>query len=102
MQRRFGVAGLGLAAAAALAAAGMSVAFTGGAGTHWSQTAGVSKPAQSNGAPAAAQDVAFVNWWRMHRHSGGRRTGPGWTQRQVQRMARKKRNQARHRRACRG
>lgn len=33
---------------------------------------------------------------------GGYRTGPGWSQRQVQRMARKKRNQARNKRAHRG
>lgn len=31
-----------------------------------------------------------------------RRARPGWTPRQVQRMAQKKRNQARHRAACRG
>lgn len=33
---------------------------------------------------------------------GGRRGGPGWSTRHVQRMAAKKRNQARHRAACRG
>lgn len=32
----------------------------------------------------------------------GRRFGRGWTNRHQQRLARKKRNQARHRRACRG
>lgn len=31
-----------------------------------------------------------------------RRAGPGWSPRHVQRMAAKKRNQARHRSACRG
>lgn len=37
------------------------------------------------------------------RASGSRhRAGPGWSNRHVQRMALKKRNQARHRAACRG
>lgn len=34
--------------------------------------------------------------------SGPRRSRHGWSNRQVQRMATKKRNQARHRTACRG
>lgn len=43
----------------------------------------------------------------MLRNSGGyggaryRKAGPGWTHAQVQRMARKKKNQAKHKRACR-
>lgn len=35
-------------------------------------------------------------------YSAGRRAGYGWTNRHQQRVALKKRNQARHRRACRG
>lgn len=38
----------------------------------------------------------------VRKRGQARRRGPGWSNRHVQRMAAKKRNQARHRAACKG
>lgn len=61
---------------------------------------------QTNGQTPAgaskAQADAWNRWWARHRCTSRRRPGPGWSNRHVQRMARKRRNQARHKRAVRG
>jgi hypothetical protein len=61
------------------------------------------QPAQRTTSPAIARAVreSFGGWGINGSRGWQRRRGPGWTQAQVQRMARKKRNQARHRKACR-
>lgn len=61
-------------------------------------------------APAATllERLALINSRRLIRGASGltgkdfRRAGPGWSNKHVQRMALKKRNQAKHRKACRG
>jgi hypothetical protein len=46
-------------------------------------------------------DADYSGWGSFGSRGSERRRGPGWTQAKVQRMARKKRNQQRHRKACR-
>ena len=43
----------------------------------------------------ASRIASVSNWWSYNK-------GPGWTNRQVQRMATNRRNKARHKAACKG
>jgi hypothetical protein len=50
----------------------------------------------------SAQSSPFFGWGPQGSRGSQRKRGPGWTQAHVKRMAAKKRNQQRHRAACRG
>lgn len=94
---------LGLAAVAALAAASM------GSVSPAAQETQVTPQTQRQVEQGAIKPTKATQRSTVQLNSGygsgsrgsERRRGPGWTHAHVQRMARKKRNQARHRKACR-
>lgn len=89
--RRMGL--MGLAAAAALAIGGSSAAA---ASASSNKAVQVTERRRYDTRRGIFDDGDFGS------HKIGRRAGYGWTNRHQQRVAKKKRNQARHRRACRG
>src|SRR5688572_2424895 len=96
--------GLAAAALAMAAAAGMGSVEPASSVTNASQTnqSQVQKGA-TNSTKATKRSTAQISYGGGFGSRGNeRRRGPGWTQAHVQRMARKKRNQARHKKACRG
>jgi len=100
---------LGLATIAAMAAvAGLGTSpqsqTPSGSPTASSTSGSAKQPAKPSTSQAAQRaDLGILSGGRSpHTRRSGYPNGPGWSNRHVQRMARKRRNQQRHRKACRG
>jgi hypothetical protein len=93
-----------IAALAALAASGVSTLPTTSNVPTASQASQTQVQKAANVPTKAAKRATplIATGYGVETRGKDRRRGPGWTQAHVQRLARKKRNQARHRKACRG
>ena len=80
----------------------MAVALSGmlGMGPTLGAEAGTQKALPGAVAAAVAQAARPLGFNGLHRRSRTHRPGPGWSVPHVKRMACKRRNQARHREAC--
>lgn len=103
MKRTSSIASIALALAAG---AMMGGTLPTAAGTHDGATVSTAVATAAKGLPwversSPAEKAAWLRMrgWGLARHSYPR---PGWSVRYGQRLARKRRNQARHRRACHG
>lgn len=96
-----------IAASAALAAAALGSLSASAVVVDGGRVVRVGASSVQPDAAQTPRDQKAVNVAPVYRRTSGsrgweRRAGPGWTNRHVQRMAAKKRNQARHRAATKG